>query len=494
MPALKEASLRSTPMVSLTPARQRIVLATCCLSLFVIFMDVTIVNVALPAIRADFHTTTAALQWTIDGYTIIVASLLLLAGSMADRFGRRRVFQCGMALFSLGSALCGLAPTASLLVLFRAVQALGGSMLNPVALAIITNTFLAPTDRARAVGVWGAVAGVAMAMGPVAGGLLTQFVGWRANFWVNLPIGAIAIVCAQLFIPESKAAKSRPIDFAGQILVVLFLSTFMASIIEGPTFGWWSASEFLFAGISASAFVALVITETYSKFPLIDLLLFRVVPFAGATVVALCSFFGFGALLFSASLILHESYAFSAAQSGFCILPIAAGTVFFAPISARMVGRWGARPSLIISGFFIAASGALLLTMGAAPPLGYFVFACAIFGIGFGMVNAPITYTAISGLPRDRAGVAAAFASASRQTGIALGVALAGAIGGRGADFVHRTQLKFLDRITPLWWIILSIGAFIALLGYIATSFWAIATARHVAHLFADEMKEETGG
>src|SRR3954465_3740419 len=186
-----------------------VILATCCLALVLTAMDATIVNIALPAIRSDLHASVRELQWSIDAYTIVVASCLLLAGSIADRFGRRKTFQVGLLVFSVGSLLCSVAPNARVLVASRVLQALGGSMLNPVAMSIIVNTFLDPKERARAVGVWGAAFGVAMAAGPLLGGLLVQSVGWRAIFWVNVPVGVVALTLTARFIRESRAERPR---------------------------------------------------------------------------------------------------------------------------------------------------------------------------------------------------------------------------------------------------------------------------------------------
>src|ERR1043166_6168736 len=207
------------------PARPRplLVLATCFLSLALVTMDVTIVNVALPAIRGDLHASMAGLQWSIDGYTVIVASLLLLAGSLADRFGSRRTFQIGLCVFSLGSLLCSLAPSTPALVVFRMVQAIGGSMLNPVAMSIIVHTFLDPRDRARAIGIWGAVFGVAMAAGPPLGGVLIEAIGWRSIFWVNVPLGILGVVLTARIIPESRADRPRRFDLVAQALVIVAL-------------------------------------------------------------------------------------------------------------------------------------------------------------------------------------------------------------------------------------------------------------------------------
>src|SRR5215475_498391 len=202
--------------MSLSRRRQLVILGTCCLSLVLVTMDVTIINVALPSIRADLHAGVAGLQWSIDGYTVIVASFLLLAGSTADRFGRRRTFQLGLAVFSLGSLLCSLAPSIRALVGFRMLQAVGGSMLNPVAMSIIVNTFLDPRERARAIGIWGAVFGVAMAAGPALGGLLVETIGWRSIFWVNVPFGILALVLSACVIPESRADRPRRFDLVAQ--------------------------------------------------------------------------------------------------------------------------------------------------------------------------------------------------------------------------------------------------------------------------------------
>ncbi|HTB78216.1 MAG TPA: MFS transporter, partial [Polyangiaceae bacterium] len=215
-----------------------VVLATCCLSLLLVTMDVTIVNVALPAIRKDLGATVAGLQWSIDGYTVVVACFLMLAGSMGDRHGRKRTFQVGLALFSAGSLLCSLAPTTSALVAARVVQALGGAMLNPVAMSIIVNTFTDPRERARAIGVWGAVFGVSMAVGPVVGGLLTEHVGWRSIFWINVPIGLMAIALTARFVPESRAQRVRRVDPVGQMLIVIALASLTSGVIDGRRLGW----------------------------------------------------------------------------------------------------------------------------------------------------------------------------------------------------------------------------------------------------------------
>src|SRR5882724_12047063 len=218
--------------------RRYLILAICCMSLLIVSMDNTIVNIALPALRTDLHASVSGLQWTIDAYTLVLASLLVLAGSTADRIGRRLVFQTGLVLFSLGSLLCSAAPSLGWLIVFRMLQAVGGSMLNPVAMSIITNTFAEPRERARAIGVWGAVVGFSMALGPLVGGLLVDTLGWRSIFWINVPVGVAAIILSAKFVPQSRAPHPRRIDPVGQILVFLLLGSVTYGIIEGPGAGW----------------------------------------------------------------------------------------------------------------------------------------------------------------------------------------------------------------------------------------------------------------
>jgi MFS family permease len=201
-------------VAELSYRRRRLILWICCMSLFIVGIDVTIVNVALPSVQRSFHASVSDLQWTIDAYSLVIACLLMLSGSMADRFGRRRVFQIGLSIFVLGSLLCSLAPGLGWLVAFRGLQAVGGSMLNPVALSVIANTFTDKKERAQAMGVWGSVFGMSLALGPVLGGVLVSGIGWRSIFWINVPIGVAAIVLTQLFVPESKAVRARRIDSA----------------------------------------------------------------------------------------------------------------------------------------------------------------------------------------------------------------------------------------------------------------------------------------
>jgi EmrB/QacA subfamily drug resistance transporter len=468
--------------------RRMLVLAICCLSLFIVGLDATIVNVALPSIQHDLHASVSGLQWTVDAYTIVLASFLMLSGSTADRIGRRRTFQAGLALFTLGSLLCSLAPGLGWLVAFRMLQALGGSMLNPVAMSIITNTFTDPSERARAIGVWGSVFGMSMALGPIAGGALVSSVGWRGVFWVNIPVGLAAILLTALFVPESRAPRARRVDPAGQLLVIAALASLTYAIIEGPSSGWTSAKILGCFGLAAVALIGLAAYEPRRDEPLLDLRFFRSVPFSGATLIAVCAFAALGGFLFLNTLYLQEVRGYSALHAGLYTLPMAAMTVLLAPLSGRIVAARGPRLPIVVAGIATIASGIMLARLTADTSFGYLILSYVIFGIGSGLVNPPITNTAVSGMPRSQAGVAAGIASTSRQVGTALGVALAGSA---ALSALHGPfRLGFADASHVGWWIITGCGAAILLLGLVTSGRWARGTAeRTAAHLMPATLK-----
>jgi EmrB/QacA subfamily drug resistance transporter len=322
----------------LTRGRRLLILAICCLSLFIVGLDSTIVNLALPAIRDELDADVSKLQWTIDAYTLVLASLLMVSGSTADRVGRRRTFQTGLVVFGIGSLLCGFAPTVDLLIVFRMLQAVGGSMLNPVAMSIITNTFTDPRERAQAIGVWGGVVGLSLAVGPVVGGALVDSAGWRFIFWINVPVALAAVLLTALFVPESRAAVPRRIDPVGQILVVLLLGGVTYGIIEGQSAGWTSPLIIGCFVLALVSLVSLVLYERRREEPLLEPRFFRSAPFSGATLIAVAGFSALSGFLFLNSLYLQSVRGFSALHAGLLTLPMAAMTVVFAPLSGWLVG------------------------------------------------------------------------------------------------------------------------------------------------------------
>lgn len=477
-----------SPLASDSPRRRLVILVTCCLALVLTAMDATIVNVALPAIRSDLHASIAELQWSIDAYTIVVASFLLLAGSLADRFGRRKTFQVGLVLFSVGSLLCSVAPNARILVAARALQALGGSLLNPVAMSIIVNTFLDPRERARAVGVWGAAFGVAMAAGPLLGGLLVDSIGWRSIFWVNLPIGAIALVLTSRFVGESRAEKPRRFDLLAQVLVITALFALTSAVIDGRHAGWTSWRTGLGFATATASTLGLVVWESFHREPLLDPRFFRSLPFAAATLVAVLAFTAFSGFLFLNSLYLQEARGLPASRAGVVTWPIALALVVCSPLSGRLVGAGRARIALVIAGAAMATGALLLTALTQHTALAYLFIAYGIFGIGLGMVNAPITNTAVSGMPRSHAGLASAVATTSRQVGASLGVALAGSLAGTGLESAH--QLGFAAATHGFFWVSAGLGIAIIVLGLVSTGARARESASRVALLFHSPAKE----
>ncbi|MFI5620233.1 MFS transporter [Streptomyces sp. NPDC051567] len=464
-------------MPDLSPRRRLLVLAICCMSLLIVSLDSTVLNVALPSMRREFDASVSGLQWTLDAYTLVLASLLMLAGSTADRIGRRKVFTAGLVLFTAGSLLCSLAPSLEWLIVFRMIQAVGGSMLNPVAMSIITNTFTDPGERARAIGAWGAVVGVSMAAGPLIGGALVDSVGWRSIFWVNLPIGLAALALTLRYVPESRAARPRRADPVGQLLVMTLLTTVTYGIIEAPSKGWTSPLILGCAGLAVAALVGLLVHEPRRAEPLIDPRFFRSAPFSGATVIAVSAFAALSGFLFLNTLYLQDVRGLDALHAGLYMLPMAALTFIFAPLSGRLVGSRGPRLPLLIAGVTMAASGVLFAAFSAESSTPLLFTGYVLFGLGFGMVNAPITNTAVSGMPRSQAGVAAAVASTSRQTGGTLGVAVIGAVlaagTAGGGDFTGAAR--------PAWWVITGCGLVVLVVGAATSGPWALATADRTA-------------
>jgi EmrB/QacA subfamily drug resistance transporter len=460
-----------------------LVLAICCSSLFIVGLDNTIVNLALPAIRRDLGSSLSGLQWVIDAYTLVLASLLMLGGSIGDRIGRRRTFQTGLVLFGAGSLLCSIAPTTGWLIAFRALQAVGGSMLNPVAMSIITNVFTERAERAKAIGVWGSVIGLSMALGPLLGGLLVDTVGWRSVFWLNVPVAVAVVVLTARFVPESRAPRARRFDPAGQLSMIVLLAGVTFGIIEGPGLGWGSPLIVGSFAAAAAALVVLLVVESRRTDPLLDPRFFASIPFSAATLIAVAAFAAFAGFLFLNALYLQDVRGYSPLHAGLLTLPMAAMTAVLPPISGRMVARHGARLPLVIGGLGIAAGGGLLLALDVDTPLVLIVVAYVVFGIGFGMVNAPITNTAVSGMPLAQAGVAAGVASTSRQVGSALGVAVLGSL--VTAHLGTSMTAGFAAAARPAWIVVIGCGLLVLALGLVSTTARARESARRTAERFA---------
>jgi EmrB/QacA subfamily drug resistance transporter len=461
-------------MGELSARRRAVILAACCASVLLVGIDMTAVNVALPSIGRDFGTGTGGLSWTVDAYTLTLAALLMLSASTADRVGRRRVFLTGLAVFVASSALCALAPGLGWLIGFRVLQAVGGSMMNPVAMAILSNAFPDSAARARAIGVWAGVTGLALAIGPVVGGALVgSGLGWRWIFVINVPIGLAAIAVTARAVPESKAARPRRPDPVGQLLVIVALVALTYAIIEGGRAGWAAPMVIGAFCLSAAALAGILGYERRRAEPMLQLEFFRSVPFSGANLIAILGFAALSAFLFLNSLYLQQARHLSPLYAGLMIIPLAAVSLVYGPVNGRILARYGARPCLVVAGIAYLAAGLMLTRIDDSTATWWLLAAYAFMGLGNAAVGAPITHTAVAGMPPAQAGLAAGVSSATRQIGATLGVAIASV----AIASVTGTSYRGLAAAThAAWWVGAGYGAAILLLGLVITTRWAAGT------------------
>jgi EmrB/QacA subfamily drug resistance transporter len=446
-----------------TPAAKAATVCICCLSMFMIAVDTTVVSLALPLIGRGLHAPVSGLQWVLSAYSIATASLMLTSGSVGDWFGRRTVLQAGLAVFVLASAGCSIAPNVGWLIACRALQGAGGSTLTPMSMGIITATFTEPAARARAIGLWSGAFGVGMAAGPAVGGVLAAAWGWRSLFWITILPGIVAIVAAGLVIPRSRPTRARRLDPPGQALVIAFLACLTYGIIEGPSQGWRSAPILAAFTVFAAALVLFVAWERRRDDPLIDLRVFRSVPFSGALVVTVCSFACLGGFLFLTTLYLQDVRGLNVLRAGLALIPLAAATAVAGPLAGRVMGHAGGRGPLIFAGILLADGCVLLAWAPVTASWAFLAVAYVIFGAGYGAVNTIISAIAVEGMPRAQAGVAGGVTSAGRQAGLSLGVSLAGAILAAG---LHGTLREgFAAASHPAWLVIAACGLTVPLLG-----------------------------
>ncbi|MEU5538399.1 MFS transporter [Streptomyces sp. NPDC020362] len=449
---------------ALSARRRWTVLAVCCLSMFLVGLDTTIVNVGLPAIGRGLGVGTRSLEWTVDAYTIALAGLLISSGALADRFGRRRMFQSGLVVFGVASLLCAIAPSVGTLVAARAVQGIGASMLSPVALAIVVNAMPDPKERAQAIGIWASVFGLSMAVGPVIGGALLTGLGWRVLFWINAPVVVTALVLSAVFVPESRGPRARRLDVPGQALLTVVIGVWVGVLIEGPHIGWTSPAALAAYGLAAVATVAFVWVEARRHQPLVDPRLFRSPAFSTAVLGAVAVFVALNVTLLLNTLYLQHTRGFTPLAAGVATLPMAVGATVCAPWSGRLVARMGPRLPLILAGGFTMAGGLCLVGLDNRTSTSLLLLAYLLAGIGFGFANAPITNTAVSRLPPARAGVAGAITSTARQVGSALGIALAGGLA------ANATPAELARASRPGWILVVICGLLLVFIAHASRS------------------------
>jgi EmrB/QacA subfamily drug resistance transporter len=396
--------------------------------LFMTTLDGTVLNVALPALQRNLGASPADLQWTVAGFALFRACGIFLCGALADRFGRKRLFCIGLVVFTLGSLACGVAPNLGTLIGFRCFQGFGSAILTPSSLAIITSTFTDQRRRAWAVGMWNVAAGVSTTAGPVIGGVLVQYFGWRSVFIINLPIGIAALFGTRI-LAESKAEIPRRFDVGGQLTIGLGLVTLTYALITAPTKGWTSPLILLLLVLSLFSWCGFLFVQRSSDHPLIGMQYLKRPALAGGALLAILAFTVLSGFQFLNTLYLQEVRNFSPLITGLVSLPLAVTVVIFAPIAGRMTGRRGPRGSAVIASCSLTA-GMVLLTVFATSSVSLvaLIFGYLVLGVGFGLINTPITTAAISSMPRERAGVAGAVSTTGRQIGANLGVALIGSI------------------------------------------------------------------
>ncbi|GAA1457797.1 MFS transporter [Williamsia maris] len=408
-------------------ARKWLTLTAVCTGVFMLLLDVTIVNVALPDIQTDLGSDLSDLQWVIDAYALALAALLLTSGTIADIVGRKKVFAIGIVVFTVGSLACGLAPNITTLVVSRVAQGVGGAIMFATSLALLAQAF-APRERGVAFGVFGAVTGVSVAVGPVLGGILTSGLSWHWIFFVNIPVGIFALVMTIIGVDESKAPGQHRIDWLGCVTFSAALAFLVFGLIRSHADGWGSlevAGSLIAAAVLLTAFV---VVERMSDQPMVDGSLFRVPTFTGGLIAAWAISASMFSLLTYIVIYLQNTMGYSALQAGLYFLPFS-GLVFVAAavagrLSDKIPARW-----LITPGFVLVAAG-LLLMRGSDPTGGWtqFIPGFIVAGIGTGLINVPLASTAVGVVEQSRAGMASGMNSTFRQIGIATGVALLGSL------------------------------------------------------------------
>ena len=407
-------------------AHRGLILLVVCLALFVALLDSTVLSVALPRLQRDLGTGFSGLQWVADGYVLVFASLLLTGGAAGDRFGRRRLFLAGTAVFAAGSAGCAAAPTLGWLVAGRAVQGAGASMVMPQTLAILATAFPGHRERARAIGLWSGMSGLALLLGPVLGGVAVDALGWRSVFLVNLPIAAVTLLIGVRVLPPSTGPAGRP-DTGGQLLVAATLAVLTYALIGAPHRGWGSPVTLGLLGAAAVGAGALVAAERRAPEPLLPVDLFRSPGFAVANAVLFLVTSGLAVSFFFLSVVLQQGRGLSAQATGLRLLPAMAAVVVAAPVAGLLAGRLGPRRP-VVAGTGLAGTALILLGLAGGAGYGWWVPLLVGFGLGIGLTMAPVNAALVGSVPGTAAARASATGSTSQQVGALVGIALLGSV------------------------------------------------------------------
>jgi EmrB/QacA subfamily drug resistance transporter len=409
-------------------------LGAMCFALFMIMLDNTVVNVALPSIARDLKIGISELEWIVTGYALVFAALLITGGKLADMFGRRKIFVIGLAIFSLSSLACGLAPSASFLIGARCAQGIGAALMNPATLSIITATFPAK-QRGQAIGIWAGVSALALAIGPLVGGLIVDNIGWNWIFFVNVPIGVLGIVVSLLVIKESRdTSHEQSIDLPGLLTSIGFLFSLSYALVEGNSHGWTSPEILGLFALAAVLLVAFIVVEKRQRLAMLDLSLFKIGSFTGANVVAMLVSLSMFGVFFFVSLYIQNILGYSAVQAGASFLPMVTLIIVVAPIAGRLSDRVGSR-WLMGAGMTLLGFSLLLYERVTVHSTFWTLLPSMILGgVGMAMTMSPMTSAAMGAVPVDKAGVGSGVLNSFRQVGGSLGIAVMGAI---VASYLH---------------------------------------------------------
>ncbi len=431
------------PALSYSSVPGRWVLAITVLGSGIAALDATVVNIALPAIGRDFHTGITALQWVMTSYILTLAAFLLIGGSLGDRFGRRKVYLIGIVWFALASAACGFAPSAVFLIVTRVLQGVGGALLTPGSLAILEASF-APADRARAIGAWSGLGGVAIAAGPLIGGYLISAASWRWIFFINIPIAAVVVALGARHIPESRDPDAAGrLDYAGALAAVVFLSGITFAFIQAPALGWTSPAVLTMTALGLAGLASFLAREHRAAAPMLPLSIFRERQFAAASAVTFVVYGALTGATFLLPVVLQVVSGYSPLASGLALIPL---TVIMLALSARsgqLAARIGPRLQLSV-GPLIAGAGLAMLTFSTSGPgyVAHVLPAVVVFGVGIAITVAPLTSTAMSSAPAQHAGIASAVNNDLARFGGLLAVAILPALSGiTGQAYLHPDAL-----------------------------------------------------
>lgn len=413
----------------LSKSRRWLALGVLCLSLLLAVVDNTIVNVALPTLNKELGASTTQLQWIVDAYTLVFTALLLAMGHFGDRFGRKRALQIGLVVFAITSALAALATTSGQLIGARALMGIGAALIFPATLAIIVNVFTDPKERAAAIGIWTAMVGVAVAIGPIVGGLLLEHFWWGSIFMVNIPVVIVAIALGAFLVPESRDPKVGRMDYRGLVLSAAGVGLVIWAIIEGPSWGWTSPA-ILVALIGGLAVLSVfVLVERRLSHPLLDVRLFKNARFTAASLSIATAFFALFGFIFLITQYLQLIQGFSPLQAGIRTLPFAIATGVMSPVAIVLMHRFGSK-TIVVLGLLVMAAGFVIATTVKedTPYFGAVVISMVTIAAGLGLATSPATDSIMGALPAEQAGVGSAVNDTTRELGGTLGVAVVGSV------------------------------------------------------------------